>query len=421
MAEEPNFSMHNDSQFVLSDVDGIHANSFNSNKAARNWIKSISSIFGLGVLSPSSQIPTPQGFSPFLDLQRSPRPDVLVCHNHIPLFAVEILSESNISKTFNKAVYDAIEFLRIWRSYDPSFLKAHSLMLPSLTTRCNAILVAVSFEPFRFNISYKFLEKSILKSTIESILTSLPLIGRKCASTDAVSSLVRLNANDLHLFEQGHQKACQYFSTSSILVECGPSVYKYIQKPSPCFCIQLARSPSLTKCLFPPPDPVWFSNLPFYKFTKLQPPLSRAEAKPCLVPLLKGIRNALEELNSVGLSHLDLRLPNICFDKGIPILIDLDRCEYAKESSQLHIYLKSDMYAKPSKCNDWTHQNVDLRSLGMIILYVLDDSIQAEDYHQMISGGKVRRDLLQDCFIFDLLNGLWSSSNFSMFTAKFKW
>ena len=79
----------------------------------------------------------------------------------------------------------------------------------------------------------------------------------------------------------------------------------------------------------------------FDVFKKLQKPMTCHEARPCLNQLLKGVKNALEELHTANVAHLDIRLPNICFDRGKPILIDLDRCEKASEGSCLHLYLNS--------------------------------------------------------------------------------
>lgn len=54
-------------------------------------------------------------------------------------------------------------------------------------------------------------------------------------------------------------------------------------------------------------------------------PLTREEAKRCLVELILGVANALKSIHSAPLhiAHLDVWLDNICFDDEI--LIDPDR------------------------------------------------------------------------------------------------
>lgn len=54
-------------------------------------------------------------------------------------------------------------------------------------------------------------------------------------------------------------------------------------------------------------------------------PLSHEEARKCSYELVSKINDVIKQLHSVGFSHGDLRLPNICFNENYdPVLIDLD-------------------------------------------------------------------------------------------------
>ena len=73
---------------------------------------------------------------------------------------------------------------------------------------------------------------------------------------------------------------------------------------------------------------VIIAGVEFFRYPHIKhDPLTRAEAKRCLMALYRGLYNALEEVHSkLGLAHMDVRLPNICFNNLYePVLIDLDR------------------------------------------------------------------------------------------------
>ena len=92
-------------------------------------------------------------------------------------------------------------------------------------------------------------------------------------------------------------------------------------------------------------------------------------------PFAESVINALDELHRLGFTHLDLRLPNICFDRGNAVLIDLDDCQKIDQVSNVHDS-ESHMYSKEYD----NVENYDWRQLAIILLRIW--KCQDFDYHK---------------------------------------
>ena len=259
-------------------------------------------------------MPIPADCAPFLDIEHPARPDAVVCYKDVPLFAAEVVSEGNPEKTFNKAVYDAIEILRVCKAFDASFSTCHAMVLPTLAKEYNAILVTVRFEPFKFVISHEVLVKADVVPRVKTILKTMSVHGKKLPAKNPFPCLARHTADDCGHFGAS-STAEQLLSHSSIIVKYNPWVYKYIPRPTETFTKVRDLNSTFTLSLFPHSEQKRIRNLKFNVFRNLQSLMTHHEARRCLIPLLKGVRNALEELHAADIAHLDLRLPNICFDR----------------------------------------------------------------------------------------------------------
>ncbi|MCX8506805.1 MAG: hypothetical protein ORN98_09365 [Alphaproteobacteria bacterium] len=63
-----------------------------------------------------------------------------------------------------------------------------------------------------------------------------------------------------------------------------------------------------------------------YMFPYLTPPLPRALAKSCVLDFRANLDRVLHNLHSINISHMDVRLPNVCFsEKGEVMLTDFER------------------------------------------------------------------------------------------------
>ena len=92
-------------------------------------------------------------------------------------------------------------------------------------------------------------------------------------------------------------------------------------------------------------------------------------------PFAESVINAPDELHRLGFAHLDLRLPNICFDRGNAVLIDLDDCQEIDDVSNVHDS-ESHMYSKEYN----NGENYDWRQLAIILLRIR--KCQDFDYHK---------------------------------------
>ena len=93
--------------------------------------------------------------------------------------------------------------------------------------------------------------------------------------------------------------------------------------------------------------------------------------------------NALEEVHSkLGLAHMDVRLPNICFNNLYePVLIDLDRsiettCDNIPQFGKSCMYPHSRREIKRPEQYDWVQ-------LGWVVASVICSPNEVLDYHEM--------------------------------------
>ena len=72
--------------------------------------------------------------------------------------------------------------------------------------------------------------------------------------------------------------------------------------------------------------------------------LTDDEAKSCCAELVTKMENVFNSLESAGIWHSDVHLPNICFnDSYTPVLIDFDFCEFPADKKQDIIKLGSEL------------------------------------------------------------------------------
>ena len=134
------------------------------------------------------------------------------------------------------------------------------------------------------------------------------------------------------------------------------------------------------------------------------------DARKYLLPLLDGLHCALDELHQNNIAHLDVPLPNICFDEQSRsvVLIDADRCDKADRLCTCGIFTHhlSDMYKPPLDYQGerWTNRHADMRSVGMMVCFILDSQLDSNYYHEMISQNSINNVYREEPFTNQLLN-----------------
>ena len=140
----------------------------------------------------------------------------------------------------------------------------------------------------------------------------------------------------------------------------------------------------------------------FMSFPAQLPPLSRKEVSTCLIDFMIRTALALQELHEYGFTHLDVRIPNICFSKaknpdgmyGVK-LIDLDRCALIS-TDDMQGYA-GEMYIKAQ--HDWTTDKLDWKQLGLLAAKIVmkyemtDENIISSD---LVLGDQCLRELIQE-------------------------
>ena len=193
------------------------------------------------------------------------------------------------------------------------------------------------------------------------------------------------------------------------MAKCNQSVYKIVYDAAEFSSIHLYMSKARDAagmCLI---KPMWVpldSNprLHVYKYDYVPiSPLKPEQAKRCLLPLVLGINCALGKLHALELSHNDLRLENVCFNRQFEVvLIDMDRCYPISELYPMFTSSRSQsscMYDRQHVMK--TGIQTDYFQLGWLIAWVLDHS---GDYHDR-EWHDVDDTIRNDPFISALIQG----------------
>ena len=113
-------------------------------------------------------------------------------------------------------------------------------------------------------------------------------------------------------------------------------------------------------------------------FPYLIPPLPRVLVRSCVLDFGKNLQGVLHKLHSINFSHMDARLPNICFnEQGEVIRIDFERFHFGLGFNEVD-YGDCCTYPKVMRC---IYINF-IQLMWMILWIMLDDSTVVV-YHEM--------------------------------------
>ena len=113
------------------------------------------------------------------------------------------------------------------------------------------------------------------------------------------------------------------------------------------------------------------------------PQLSKQEAKNDIRVALAAIKEAVDELHSRNIAHLDIRLPNICFKRTpaglVAVLIDFERAKGTIKS------MLSDSYNSCMYRTGWRLEDIDFLQVYWMALWLLLDDVHVSkmSYHSM--------------------------------------
>ena len=409
-------------EYTLNDLlqDGFRSEQVKKGvleKRAEKWIEAMVGDIKERQIQVSSVCAMPNplpSFQPFKG-NYSIRPDVTVMECNLSILTFEVVSGNNYQKTVTKSIENCVEMLRIWRTCNPSVDVCTCFVFPDSKHKSCVMKVSVKFEEYIFRYSLEYLFRKDVRQEIKEQINKWEF---KITHDDNGTFFVRLNQQECDTVEPG---AIQVQSRSSLILRnrSNTTYWKYNKYQSVLYAQIAVRGIVERHYLQLSLLPLAIEQrgrLEFHKFDAIQDPLTRGEAKSCLIPLLNGLRRALEELHSKGIAHLDVRLPNVCFNNQTVILIDLDMCGKADTMcsgrSSFHHHT-SDMYHTR---HHLTNRQVDWRSVGMMICYILDEKLKPENYHQMLSENLVQSEIRNEPFVKHLLEeGEWDGKLYRKF------
>ena len=348
-------------------------------------------------------------YLPSLSSHPISRPDVVVFTSQKKGVALTAeVQSSPLLFTERKAVLAAADFLRLLRCTSDC-TKVTTFALPNMQSQQCVVEIEISWEKFKFvsNLKRYIDSQDGVRRIQEVIRNQCKTLPHLPHTSSIGNSLITLSPNDGELLCGG--PAHQIASRSHLMAKCNQSVYKIVYDADDVLSILRYMSKARDDagmCLI---KPMWVPldfdpTLNVYKYDYVPiSPLNPEQAKRCLLPLVLGINCALGKLHALELSHNDLRLENVCFNRQFEVvLIDMDRCY---PISQLYPLFKSSssqsscMYKLQPVMN--TGIQTDYFQLGWLIAWVLDHS---GDYHDR-AWHDVDDTIRNDPFISALIQG----------------
>ena len=348
-------------------------------------------------------------YLPSLSSHPISRPDVVVFTSQKKGVALTAeVQSSPMLFAERKAVLAAADFLRLLRCTSDC-TKVTTFALPNMQSQQCVVEIEISWENFNFVSNLKrYIDSQDgvrrIREVIRNQCNTLPHLPH---TSSIGNSLITLSPNDCELLCGG--PAHQIAARSHLMAKCNQSVYKIVYDAAEFSSIHLYMSKARDDagmCLI---KPMWvhLDSAPMLKVYKYDyvpiSPLKPEQAKRCLLPLVLGINCALGKLHALELSHNDLRLENVCFNRQFEVvLIDMDRCFHI---SQLYPMFTSSR-SQSSCMYDIQHlrktgSQTDYFQLGWLIAWVLDHS---GDYHDR-EWHAVDATIRNDPFISALIQG----------------
>ena len=283
------------------------------------------------------------------------KPDLTIYDSSKDEVLVQVEVESNV----RKLQFGLVHQLHLERNRDDTVTTCTGFYFPYTVAR-HVVEVKVTWSDDRFSFiaSRTHLEKDDVLTNVQNV------VNQQLSKLDSLGYQGRVYSTDLLTLPLSRQFISCHFGEEANQVPSGLSVVIISEPKKEVYKVALEASggKELTKLLHV--GPLSHSSLPkgfkpyqaieFFIFPLHYQPMVPSHANNHLVWLVDSVHDALEELHSeAGRAHLDVGLPNICFeveeDDTRAMLIDPDRCQQ-KDVDTSHVrdvYGKSIMYTWP--------------------------------------------------------------------------
>ena len=245
---------------------------------------------------------------------------------------IEVLSET-LKKTIKKLYYVLVLQLIYIRSFSKGTVEVSGFVLPKREAKGKIVLATVRWEETLHQfigsltviLKGKFLDRLCEVIENQKHFDGIPpqvIYFSNSLSPQGLSVYLNNRAFEQAVFELA----------LSVVFRLDNKVYKMpldYRSINTLYTFYL-KSSSKPKQVLLPEKVLQGNNLNFFVFRYLHPPLDIKSIQSCFDAFAKSVQSAVEELHDMGFVHLDLRVPNICFERingqWEAVLIDLDRC-----------------------------------------------------------------------------------------------
>ena len=246
------------------------------------------------------------------------RPDVVVRYQQIPVLCIEVHS-SPYEQTIDKMAWVLIQHLRWLRSLKNTVTQCVGFVFPKSVEPTLVTKVSCRWDAkdICFELKYFPLHCDDVACEVQSVYT---------AAKDMCNGLV-LDSNTIHVYgiplcektlDVFGPNSIQLSAQRSFVIQSNNVVYKYsfdVNERENIIGLYLQAvhgGERLDRCLLPH-DMFKMDGKIFMKYKQLLYPMSYEEVKSCFRAFVESVCEAVNELHSKNMAHLDIRLENICF------------------------------------------------------------------------------------------------------------
>ena len=310
-------------------------------------------------------------------------PDLCIYNreNTRPLVQIEVDS-GDLRHTVRKLALGLVDQLRHERNRNDAITYCTGFYFPSNTSCTSVVKVTLSWSDTTtdFRTTNSIVRKRcIIREIVEALqVETLKTINME----ESTRQFFQIPLTQSFITETFGEGSVQCFSGYSVVIinNAAKKVFKKSFENS-ARLYELLREPPLDQCILPKDV-----NNRYFEFDLVKPPLKCEEAKDCLIQFSSSVKDALASIHEREITHLDIRLENICYDDTCSkaLLIDFDRSVPSLMfgsgiSYLLESYGNSVMYRIPSTFPpDANHSHVDWRQFGIMLCYILEPN---HDYH----------------------------------------
>ena len=273
---------------------------------------------------------------PRLFISQKNRGDISFCKinpSKSMIVHVEVHS-SPFASTIKKCILGLVELLRLLKAHGCSAPKLTAFAFPRFGVKTCVVSVSMEYYPTEFSFDYQL-------TCLDPYKVKEEMLNAFSENLKVISSLGTFNeeAKSYQVYLTDDNLGQGTFGMSPKQMKCSYGLLIESKKDGVSYCYKKPTYKTQTTNLFFVKENqcnnnqilhmVTYSFLNssrFFLYKKLHyDPLQDDEAVRCLKDLVEKVKEAVEELNGLGLQHNDLRLPNICFNEQFTlVLIDLD-------------------------------------------------------------------------------------------------